>query len=121
MRWRKTGAASATMSSMVTWKRPCRTARTFPPSTRFWQGARAGSPIDELLHELGRFGVVGPRVADEIEHEIHDVIRHWHFAHDLLQRENLRAIDDGLNVRLERSGGPRDNLPLLVRGSGNRR
>ncbi len=45
------GAASASMSSMVTWKRPCKTARHFAREDEVLTGARTGAPFDEFFDE----------------------------------------------------------------------
>ena len=85
-----------------------------PASTRFWQ-ARGPAPHSiSSLTNAGASGVVRPREAHEIEHEIHHVIGHGHFADDLLQLEDLRSVDHRLDLGVERAGGARDDLPLLL-------
>ena len=76
--------------------------------------ARAGAPLISSFTNAGASGFVRARDADDIEHEVHDVIGHGDFADDFLQFENLRAAEHGLDVGDEGARGARDDLPLLV-------
>src|SRR5579862_2234456 len=77
-------------------------------------GARARAPADQLLDEAGHAGVLRPRLADDVEHEVHHVVGDEHLAHRLLARDDLGPVDDALELGGVRARGPRHDLALLV-------
>ena len=79
-------------------------------------GTRAGTPAEHAFHILGGGGLVRARGADEVEHEIDDVIRHGHFARELLRGLEVLGGDDGVDVLRIGASGARDDVALVIAG-----
>src|SRR5262245_12891624 len=77
-------------------------------------GTRAGAPVDEIFDKRRSVGGFWARVADDIQDEVHHMIRHGDFADDFLQFEDRRAIDDRFDVSTERTGGTGHDLALIL-------
>ena len=56
MRWRRTGSASASMSSIGDVEAAAQDGADFAGEHEVLAGARAGAPLDEILHERRRVG-----------------------------------------------------------------
>jgi len=77
-------------------------------------GTRAGTPTEHAFHILRGGGFIRARGADEVEHEIDDVIRHGHFTRELLRGLEVLGGDDGIDVLRIGAGGAGNDVAFVV-------
>ena len=80
-------------------------------------GARAGAPVDQVLHELRRRNVLWPRRSNQAGHVLHYVLAHRHLAYQVLQVHDGLARKDLADLDLLAAGGLRQD-PLFLRRGG---
>jgi hypothetical protein len=86
----------------------------FPSEYEHLTGAWACAPAQHALDILGGIGLVWASGADEIEHEIDDMIWHRHFPCKLLGGLEVFSGDDCLDFLRIRAGGASDDATFIV-------
>ncbi len=76
--------------------------------------SRSGSPLDALRYPFQRVGLFGPQRANHVQDILFDILWERDKPYDLLESQDLRTGDDRSYLPGSGSGGPFDDLALLL-------
>ena len=113
MRWRSTGRASATTSSMLGARRPSSSARARRRQHQRLRGARPRTPGDMPAHDVV-VGGLRPAAAHQGQDRVHHLLAHRHAADQRLRREQFLARSSPAPAGLGRAGGRQQHGPFRL-------